>query len=202
MTDTKKIEKTGTFRRGFQRGGTRPTKSFQNHKSKIEELEDATFNCGHRDNAARFESAVESIMSYVVCTYRGGVHVGTAIRTGAIPNLLKTGIGVKKARFMSPAKDGTDTKPVPLGDEEYDDQDSFDLAEMCWREAAKTIVMDTKLLHDGNMKLFSLLHEQCSAEMKNKIKGTKGYADVAQAQHGVNLLNIIREIMCGVEEHP
>ena len=107
-----KIEKTGTFCRGFQRGGTHLTTSFQNHKSKIEELEDATFNCGHRDNAVRFESAVENITSYMVCTYRGGVHVGTTIQTGAIPNLLKTGIGVKKLRLMSPAKNGTDTKPV------------------------------------------------------------------------------------------
>ena len=119
MTDTKKIEKTGTFRRGFQRGGTRPIKSFQSHKSKIEELEDATFNCGHRDNAARYESAVEDITAFVVRTYRGGVHVGTAIRTGAIPNLLKSGIGSRKPKYVAPSaakmnKDGVEIESKPV----------------------------------------------------------------------------------------
>ena len=63
------------------------------------------------------------------------------------------------------------------------------------------MVTDIKLLHDGNMKLFSLLLEQCSPEMKNRVRGTKGFTEVDSAQHGVNLLAIIREIMCGMEEH-
>ena len=56
-------------------------------------------------------------------------------------------------------KDTKDSKPVILGEDEYDNQDSFDLAKMCWKEAAKTVVMDVKLLQDDNMKLYSLLLE-------------------------------------------
>ena len=197
-------ERTGNFRRGFQRGSSRPiVKSFQNHKSKITELEDATFNCGHRDNAARYESAVEDISSYVIRTYKGGIHVGTAIRNGALPDLLN-GFGVRRPKMIEkavPSSDTEDTKPVILGEDEYDNKDLFEIAEMCWKEAAKTVVMDIKLLQDGNMKLYSLLLEQCSPEMKNRVRGTKGFGEVDSAQHGVNLLAIIREIMCGVEEH-
>ena len=98
-----KVERTGNFRRGFQRSSTRPiTKSFQNHKSKIPELEDATFNCGHRDNAARYESAVEDISSYVIRTYKGGIHVGTAIQNGALPNLLNN-FGVRRPKLITKA---------------------------------------------------------------------------------------------------
>ena len=82
--DTKtKANRPDNSNRGFRLNGsnTRPTNkiSSQNHKSKILELEDDTFNCGHRDNAARFDSADEAISIYMVHTYKWGVYVGTAI---------------------------------------------------------------------------------------------------------------------------
>ena len=86
-----KADRLGNLHRGICRNGSnaRPTNkiSSQHHKSKILELEDDTFNCGHWDNTARFDSAVEAIGSYVVHTCRGGVHVGTGIRELAAPNL-------------------------------------------------------------------------------------------------------------------
>ena len=72
--DTKtKANRPDNSNRGFRLNGsnTCPTNkiSSQNHKSKILELEDDMFNCGHQDNAAQFYLAVEAISSYMVCMY-------------------------------------------------------------------------------------------------------------------------------------
>ena len=74
------------------------------------------------------------ISSYVICTYKGGIHVGTAIQNGALPNLLND-FGCKRPKMVTQAqpeqgKDTEDSKPVILGEDEDDNQDSFDLAKM------------------------------------------------------------------------
>ena len=43
--------------------------------------------------------------------------------------------------------------------------------------------------------------DQCNISLKTKLKGTKGYTKAQNKQDGINILEIIRSIVCGMEAH-
>ena len=42
---------------------------------------------------------------------------------------------------------------------------------------------------------------QCKTSLKTKLKGVKGYDKAQNAQGGLNIMDLIRRTICGVESH-
>ena len=52
----------------------------------------------------------------------------------------------------------------------------------------------------GKQKLYAIIIDQLSLEMRSKLEGTTGHEQVKEDQDGTTLLAMIKNIMCGVEE--
>jgi hypothetical protein len=94
-----------------------------------------------------------------------------------------------------PAKPKKDVKAADF------DQDWYDLQVFAWKEEATGIIKNNTCIAEGNRRMFAFFIEQCKPAMRTKLKETKGYDDAYKIQDGVKLLELIRGIMCGVEDH-
>ena len=96
----------------------------------------------------------------------------------------------------------TETAPADLTNKEYYCADKHEVTMFMWKERGKTQIQGSKLVSDGNMRLLSFLLEQCSPEMRTRLKGKKGYRANNNTQNSIVLLSFIRGIMCDQEEYP
>ena len=53
----------------------------------------------------------------------------------------------------------------------------------------------------SNNNLYYILRGKCSLAMITKIEGSKGFKDAQETLDRIGLLVLIREIMCGMEQH-
>ena len=57
------------------------------YKSKIADLEDATFNCGCTSDTAKFEGSKKVITRYVILKYKSGVYLSEIMINGKLPDI-------------------------------------------------------------------------------------------------------------------
>ena len=72
---------------------------------------------------------------------------------------------------------------------------------MEWKEVCKSIIRSNIAVAEDNHKLYSLLLEQCSRALRSKLEGSTGYKKVESDQDGIALVDMIRQIMCGAQDH-
>jgi hypothetical protein len=76
------------------------------------------------------------------------------------------------------------------------DEDAFNMAKFAWKEDNKGMKYQKDKYNDNELNAWALIYNQCSPELKSKLKGTSRY-DKAKADNDmIKLLTIIRGYCC------
>jgi len=76
------------------------------------------------------------------------------------------------------------------------DKDGFDMAKFAWKEDYKGMKYQMDKYNDNESNVWALIYNQCSTELKNKLKGTSGYDSAKWSNDIIKLLTIIRGYCC------
>jgi hypothetical protein len=76
------------------------------------------------------------------------------------------------------------------------DPDAFDMAIIAWKEDYKSMKSRVDKYKGNESNAWVLIYDQCSAELKNKLKGTQGYDTAKSANDVAQLLTMIRGYCC------
>ena len=77
----------------------------------------------------------------------------------------------------------------------------FDMAVLKCKENTKTIFAGRRDIEEENKKIYSLFADQCKTFLIYKLKVTNGCNKFHNPQDGVNILKIIKSVICGIEAH-
>ena len=152
-----------------------------NYKSKVTELEDEVFDVGASSDPAKFSKSLKSIENYIQKNYKTCDDIVKAIQQLKRPTL---------AYPKQPTKSQyTDVN----GD--FDDN-AFEMAKFAWKEDYKGMKHRMDKYNDNESNAWALIYDQCSPELKNKLKGTSGYDSAKLSNDIIKLLTIIRGYCC------
>ncbi len=116
-------------------------------------IEKWTFNTGQNKFAAQFMLSCKEVANYIQCTLADeGYLVAETIRTGE--------------EQLIPL-------PVPV---DWNDLDKTDL-EAIWVEDVKTVAKRGQKLRESLMKGYATVYDQCSQEVRDKLKASKRLGD-------------------------
>ena len=164
--------------RGGGRGGRGrgPSSGPRAFKSKISEIETETFNVGSTRFVAQFEKSRESTAYYVQRKIGGeeGYLAALEIRTGT------------QSTVDLPAALAADAT-----------QDEIIIRNVEVQGVGKL----RSKLKGARKSAFSILYDQCSQEVKDKLRSGQGWDDVEREQTTHELITRIRRIVTGFEEH-
>jgi hypothetical protein len=76
------------------------------------------------------------------------------------------------------------------------DKDAFNMAKFAWKEDYKGMKYQKDKYNDNKSNAWALIYNQCSPELKNKLKGTSGYDKAKAGNNVIKLLTIIRGYCC------
>jgi len=76
------------------------------------------------------------------------------------------------------------------------DSDAFDMVVFAWKEDYKSMKSRMDKYNGKESNAWVLIYDQCSAELKNKLKGTEGYDDAKNTNNVTNLLTMIHGYCC------
>ncbi len=76
------------------------------------------------------------------------------------------------------------------------DEDTFDMVKFAWKEDYKGMKYQKDKYNDNESNVWALIYDQCSPELKNKLKETSGYDKVKAGNDVIKLLTIIRGYCC------
>jgi hypothetical protein len=143
----------------FARGATAGRSTY---KSKVQGLENDTFDVGASSNYAKFSKSLKNIENYIQKTYKDP------------DEMVKTIQKMKKVSLSFPErpkktdKDCCDNNGDP-------DPDAFDMAVFAWKEDYKSMKLRMDKYKGNESNAWALIYDQCSPELKNKLEGTEGY---------------------------
>ena len=164
----------------FAKGATTGRSTY---KSKVQELENNTFDAGASSNPAKFSKSLKNTKNYIQKTYKDP------------DDMVKTIQKMKKVILSYPErpkktdKDCCNSKGDP-------DPDAFDMAIIAWKEDYKSMKSRVDKYKGNESNAWVLIYDQCSAELKNKLEGTQGYDTVKSANDVAQLLTMIRGYCC------
>ena len=90
------------------------------------------------------------------------------------------------------------TKPNKDNNQSYDE---IDMEVFEWKENTKTVFVRSRNIEEVNKKLYLLFNDQCKTSLITNLKGTKGYDKAHREKYGIKLLELIRNVSCGVESY-
>jgi hypothetical protein len=148
------------------------------YKSKVQGLETNTFDVGASSNLAKFSKSLKNINNYIQKTYKDPDNMVTTIQQikRVIFNYLK------KPKKSDAASCNANRDPEP---------DMFKMAVFAWKEDYKLMKSRMDKYKSNKSDTWALIYDQCSAEMKNKLKGTQGYDTAKSGNNVTKLLTMI-----------
>ncbi len=157
-SDSKKKKFYG---RRFAKGATTGRSTY---KSKVQGLENDTFNVGASSNPAKFSKLLKNIENYIQMTYKDP------------DDMVKTIQKMKKISLSYPER------PKKTDKDSCDSNGDPDYKSMKSR-------MDKYKGNESNA--WALIYDQCSPELKNKLEGTEGYDGAKNTNDVAKLLTMI-----------
>jgi hypothetical protein len=139
----------------FNNRGDQATKT--SYKSKVAKLEDEVFDVGVSSDPAKFSKLLKSIENYIQKNYKTCNDIVKAIQQLKRPTL---NYPRQPTRAEHTKKDGTL------------DKDAFDMAKFAWKEDYKGMKYQKDKYNDNKSNAWAIIYDQCSPELKKKLKGT------------------------------
>jgi hypothetical protein len=129
-------------------------------KSKVTKLEDDTFDMGASSDLARFSKFLKAIKTYIQKTYK-------------MPdNIIKSIQKMKRPTLAFPAKP---TKATCVDENNLFNEDKYEMVKFTWKEEYKVTLYRKEKYKENEPNAWALIYDQCSPELKNKLKGMSGY---------------------------
>jgi hypothetical protein len=75
-------------------------------------------------------------------------------------------------------------------------EDKYEMAKFTWKEEYKATLYRKEKYTDKESNAWALIYDQCSPELKNKLKGTSGYDASKKDNNVVAFLMMIRSYCC------
>ena len=153
------------------------------YKSKVQGLENDTFDVGASSDPAKFSKSLKNIENYIQKTYKDP------------DDMVKTIQKMKKVSLSFPVRPKKNDEDC-CDDNGDPDSDALDMAVFAWKEDYKSMKlrMDKYKGHESNA--WALIYDQCSPELKNKLDGTEGYDGAKSTNDVAKLLTMIRGYCC------
>jgi hypothetical protein len=79
------------------------------------------------------------------------------------------------------------------------DPDMFKMAIFAWKEDYKSMKSKMDRYKSNEFNAWALIYNQCSAELKNKLKGTQGYNTAKSGNDVAKLLTMIHGYCCQID---
>ena len=76
------------------------------------------------------------------------------------------------------------------------DDDAYEMAKFTWKEDYKAMRVRKDKYNDNESNAWALVYDQCTPELKNKLKGSIGYDAAKKDNNVVDLLIMIRGYCC------
>jgi hypothetical protein len=131
------------------------------YKSKVQGLENNTFNVGVSSNPAKFSKLLKNIKNYIQKTYKDP------------DDMVKTIQKMKMVILKYPKK--PKKKDAACCNANGDpDPDMFEMAIFGWKEDYKLMKSRIEKYKGNKSNVWALIYDQCLAELKNKLEGTQG----------------------------
>jgi len=162
------------FPRGRGGGATAPSKVYE---SPIAEIAKHTFNTGENKFAAQFTESRERVAGYI---QRAGMEESYLV-----------------AEMIRTAKAQTIALPPPVN---ANAQDKANL-ELIRVKVVKSVAKRQQKLEESLKKGYATVYDQCSQEVRDKLKATKDW-DVVQSEQSLHeLIRRIEKICVGFDDH-
>ena len=148
------------YGRRFAKGATAGRSTYE---SKVQGLENNTFDVGASNDPVKFSKLLKNIENCIQKTYTDP------------DDMVKTIQKMKKVILSYPERPKK-TDKVCCDSNEDPDPDAFDMAVFAWKEDYKSMKLRMMDKYKGNKSnAWALIYDQCSAELMNKLKGMDGY---------------------------
>ena len=164
----------------FAKGATTGRSTY---KSKVQGLENDTFDVGASSDPAKFSKSLKNIENYIQKTYKDP------------DDMVKTIQKMKRVSLSYPEKPKkTDADCLDISGDP--DPDAFDMAVFAWKEDYKSMKSRMDKYKGNESNAWALIYDQCSPELKNKLEGTEGYNGAKSTNDVAKLLTMIRGYCC------
>ena len=179
MTEQEQKEAGNPKKQGRYRGNrySRGGQAGARYKSKVDGLEDDTFDVGASSDPAKFSKSLKNIETYIQKTYK------------SLDDIVKTLQKLARPTLNYPEK----PKKADYKDENGDeDPDAFEIVVFAWKEDYKSMRARKDKYQDNESNAWALIYDQCSPELKNKLEGGDGYEKCKSGNDVGALLIMIR----------
>jgi hypothetical protein len=149
----------------------------------VEGLENNTFNVGASSNPAKFSKLLKNIKNYIHKTYKDQ------------DDMVKTIQQMERVILNYPEKQKK-TDAVCCNANGDPDPDMFKMAVFGWKKDYKSMKSRMDRYKGNESNAWALIYNQCSAELKNKLKGTQGYNTAKSGNDVTKLLMMIHGYCC------
>jgi hypothetical protein len=153
------------------------------YKSKVQGLENDTFNVGASSNPAKFSKLLNNIENYIQKAYKDP------------DNMVKTIQKIKRVILKYPKKPKK-TDAVCCNANGDPDPAMLKMAIFAWKEDYKSMKSRMEKYKGNKSNTWALIYDQCSAELKNKLKRTQGYNTAKSGNNMAKLLTMICGYCC------
>jgi hypothetical protein len=153
------------------------------YKSKVQELENNAFNVGTSSDPAKFSKLLKNIENYIQKTSKDP------------DDMVKTIQQMKRVSLSYPEKPKKTDKDFcdSNGDP---DPDVFNMVVFAWKEDYKSMKSRMDRYKGNKSNAWVLIYDQCSEELKNKLKGTQDYDTAKSGNDVAKLLTMICGYCC------
>ncbi len=155
------------------------------NKSKVQGLENNTFNVGALSDPAKFSKLLKNIKNYIQKTYKDP------------DDMLKTIQQMKRVSLSYPDKPKKTDKDCCNSNKDSD-PDAFNMAVFAWKEDYKSMKSRMDRYKGNKSNAWALIYDQCSGELKNKLKGMQDYDTAKSGNDVAKLLTMIRGYCCNL----
>ncbi len=152
-------------------------------RAKVQGLENNTFDVGASSNLAKFSKLLNNIKNYIQKTYKDP------------DDMVKTIQQMKRVILNYPEKPKK-TDAACCDANRDPDPDMFKMAVFAWKEDYKSMKFKMDRYKSNEYNAWSLIYNQCSAELKNKLKGMQGYNTAKSGNDVAKLLMMIHGYCC------
>jgi hypothetical protein len=138
---------------------------------------------GSSSNPAKFSKLLKNIENYIQETYKDP------------DDMVKT-IQQMKRVILNYLEKPKKTDAACCNANRDPDPDMFKMAVFAWKEEYKSMKSKMDRFKSNESNAWALIYDQCSAELKNKPKGTQGYDTAKRENNMAKLLTMICGYCC------
>ncbi len=164
----------------FAKGGTVGRSAY---KSKVQGLENDTFDVGALSDPTKFSKLLKNIKNYIQKTYKDQ------------DDMVKTIQQMKRVSLSYPEKPKKTDKDCCNSNGDPDPV-AFNMAIFTWKEDYKSMKSRMDKYKGNKSSAWALIYDQCLGELKNKLEGTQDYDTAKSGTDVAKLLTMIRGYCC------